>query len=60
MYCLMAFHAERDQVLNRVLSDVTSSANMMNVEIGQTSALLAPPPIALKDLSPKFAIRPPT
>ena len=56
----MAFHAERDQVLNRVLSDVTSSANMMNVEIGQTSALLAPPPIALKDLSPKFAIRPPT
>jgi hypothetical protein len=60
MDCLMAFHAERDQVLNRVPSDFTSSVNVMNLQIGQTSALLAPPPIALKDLSPKFAIRLPT
>jgi hypothetical protein len=57
MYCLMAFHAERDQVLNRVPSDVTSSVKVMNLQISQTSTLLAPPPIALKDLSPKLAIR---
>ena len=52
----MAFHAERDQVLNRILSDVTSSADVMDLEIGRASALLAPPVIALKNFSPQFTI----
>jgi len=56
MYYLMAFHAERDQVLNRILSDVTSSADVMDLEIGRASALLAPPVIALKNFSPQFTI----
>jgi hypothetical protein len=48
--------AKRDEILFRVITQVTAFLDVMNLEISRRSALLASPTIAFKDLVAQFSI----
>lgn len=50
MYLSMALSTERDQIIFGIVAQLTAPLSMVGLEIGWTSAVLAPPPITLKHL----------
>src|SRR5712692_7129507 len=57
MNTLMAADAERDEVLFCIVSELAPRADVMDLEVGKTSAVLAAPPIPVEYLTPQFQIR---
>lgn len=53
----MAIQAERDQIVEGVVSQITSQTDVMDMQIRRAATLLAPPPISRQHLAAKFRVR---
>jgi hypothetical protein len=56
MYRLVTAYAERDQVVEGVVAEIASRTKVMDVQIGRTATLLAPPSVSRQNLSAKIRI----
>lgn len=52
----MAVQAERDQIVEGVVSEIASRTDVMNLQIRRTATLLAPPPVPHENLPPKLRV----
>jgi hypothetical protein len=54
---LMAFDAQRDQVFEAVMSELTPKLDVMNLEVLDCAAILTAPSIAPENLPAKILVR---
>jgi hypothetical protein len=53
----MARETQRYKILFRVIPEMTPPNNVMHLKIFHASTMLAPPAVALQDLTPELTIR---
>jgi len=56
MNLLMAVGTQRDEIRFSVVTELAPRADVMNLKVRKTAAVLAPPPIPLEDLAPQYPI----
>lgn len=52
----MTVGTERDQILERIVSEFAAHSDMVHLELGRASTMLAPPSIPLKYLPAKTVV----